>query len=249
MLQIFETSATLNNPNRSRTGRAYQTPFGLHAIGIFTTADDKDGDGIIDAKDGYNVTQFGTLHPGDIKYADINHDGKIDSKDNVPIGNPPDPEITFGLTPTLSWKGFDLSMLFQGSALSSVNVNGFYTVPFNNNDSNTAYQYYNNRWTPTNQNAMYPRATPSPDANNNQTSDFWMVNNAYVRLKTAVLGYTLPRSITNKLSIRKLRIYLSGQNLFTVSKLNFMDPQITVNSAFPQYPLQTIYTLGININF
>ena len=249
MLQIYETSATYNNPNRRRTGRAYNTPFGLHALGLFTTADDKDGDGVIGPDDGYYIKQFGTIHPGDIKYQDVNGDSVINQDDNVPIGRPPVPEITFGFTPNITWKGFDLTLLFQGSALSSMDTQGFYTIPFYNNDSNSSYEYYNNRWTPNNQNAKYPRATPSPDANNTQTSDFWYVNNAYVRLKTAVLGYTLPGSITNKLSIRKLRIYLSGQNLFTLSKVNFMDPQLTVNAAFPQYPLQTIYTVGVNINF
>ena len=251
MLQIFETSATYNNPKRRRTGRAYNTPFGLHALGLFTTADDKNGDGVIDSKDGYNITQFGTLHPGDIKYADINGDGVINQKDNVPIGNPQTPEITFGFTPTASWKGFDLSLLFQGSALSSVNIQNFVTVPFYNNDSNASYEYFNNRWTPADQNAKYPRATPSPNANNTQASDFWMVSAAYVRLKTAVLGYTIPHRISSKLDISKLRIYFSGQNLFTVSKVNnIIDPQLIVGGdGTPQYPIQKVYTLGININF
>lgn len=251
MLQIFETSATHDNPNRSRTGRAYNTPFGLHALGLFTTSDDKNGDGIIDSKDGYNVKQFGTLHPGDIKYADINGDGVINQDDNVPIGYPNTPEITFGFTPTASWKGFDLSLLFQGSALSSANILNFVTVPFYNNDSNSSYEYYNHRWTPNNQNAKYPRATPSPDANNTQASDFWMISAAYVRLKTAVIGYTIPRRITDKLDIRNLRIYFSGQNLLTASKVsNIIDPQLIVGGdGTPQYPIQKVYTLGININF
>jgi hypothetical protein len=249
MLQIFETSATYNNPNRRRTGREYNTPFGLHALGLFTTKDDKNGDGVINSKDGYNIKQFGTIHPGDIKYADINGDGVINQKDNVPIGYPNTPEITFGLTPKVSWKGFDLSLFFQGSTMSSRNVQGFMTIPFYNNDSNAAYQYFNNRWTPNHQNALYPRATPSPDANNTQTSDFWMVNTSYIRLKTAILGYTLPHSLTNKFDVQRLRIYLSGQNVFTLSNLTFLDPQRSINAAFPVYPIQKIYTIGVNINF
>ncbi len=249
MDQIFETSATFNDPSRRRTGRSYNTPFGLHALGLFTTADDKNGDGIIDAADGYKVKQFGDVHPGDIKYADMNGDGVINNKDYVPIGYPSVPEITFGFNPTASWKGFDLSLSFQGSALSSTDVRGFHTMPFYNNDSNTAYEYYNHRWTPNHQDALYPRATSAPTANNNQASDFWEVSTSYVRLKTAVLGYTIPHNITNKLDLRSLRVYFSGQNLFTISKLSFIDPQSTTTGGTINYPLQKIYTAGVNIDF
>ncbi len=71
VIQMYETPTTRNNPQRSRTGRPYNTVFGYHALGLFTTADDKNGDGFITAADGYNVAQFGTIRPGDIKYAYI----------------------------------------------------------------------------------------------------------------------------------------------------------------------------------
>jgi len=76
MEQIFETDVTFQNPSRRRTGRAYETPFGYRALGLFTTEDDVNGDGVINGEDGYEVEQFGELHPGDIKYADLNNDGK-----------------------------------------------------------------------------------------------------------------------------------------------------------------------------
>ncbi|HYW36301.1 MAG TPA: TonB-dependent receptor, partial [Balneolaceae bacterium] len=250
MLQIFETPTTYNNPHRRRTGRAYQTPFGLHAIGIFSKKADKNGDGVINSKDGYNITQFGTIHPGDIKYADVNGDGKINQKDNVPIGYPPNPEITFGFTPQISWKGLSLSLFFQGAGMVSKDVQGFLTVPFFNNGSNSAYEYYNHRWTPNHQNARYPRATPSPSSNNTQYSDFWVWNASYLRLKNAVLGYTLPVHLTTKLGIQKLRFYVSGHNLLTFSKINFMDPQNNTSGApGTGYPIMTRYIAGINIKF
>ncbi|MBF9251785.1 TonB-dependent receptor [Pontibacter sp. 172403-2] len=254
MLQVFETSATRNDPNRSRTGRPLGTPFGYHALGLFSTADDKNDDGIIDAADGYDVIQFGDLHPGDIRYEDISGpegkpDGKIDSNDETVIGYPVYPFISYGFTPSASWKGFDLSLFFQGSALASLDIRGFQTIPFNNNNSNSSYEYYNNHWTPNTPDARYPRANQSPYANNTQSSDFWMANTGYLRLKTAVLGYTIPQSITQSLRIQAVRVYFSGQNLLTTSKLNFMDPEVGYTDRETAYPNQKVYTLGLNATF
>lgn len=254
MLQIFETSATKNSPNRSRTGRAFGTQFGYHALGLFSTSDDKNGDGLINADDGYEVTQFGDLHPGDIKYADLSGpdgtpDGKIDSYDETVIGYPVYPFISYGFTPTASWKGFDLSLFFQGSAMTTLNTIGFQTVPFNNNNSNSSYVYYNDHWTPDHQNAKYPRANQSPYANNTQGSDFWMVNTSYLRLKTASLGYTLPSRITESIRLHTVRFYVSGQNVFTASNLKFMDPEVGYSSVETAYPTQKVYVFGLNVTF
>jgi len=148
----------------------------------------------------------------------------------------------------------ELLMAVQGAALASYNIQGFQTVPFLNNNSNSAYEYYNNRWTPSNQNAKYPRANQSPSSNNTQGSDFWIVNTNYLRLKTAMLGYTLPATLTKKFGMRKLRIYASGQNVFTISKLKFEDPEIGYNRNNGQpnevaYPNQKVYVVGLNASF
>ncbi|WP_363437815.1 TonB-dependent receptor [Chitinophaga ginsengisegetis] len=254
MIQVFETSATRNNPNRSRTGRPTGTQFGYHALGLFSLEDDKNKDGIINTEDGYNVTQFGVLHPGDIRYADIGGpdgkpDGRIDSYDETVIGNPVYPFITYGFTPSASWKGFDLSLFFQGSALASLNIRGFQTVPFNNNNSNSAYEYYDNHWTPNTPNAKYPRANQSPYANNTQNSDFWMMKTGYLRLKTAVLGYTLPANISKAMKMQSVRAYFSGQNLLTFSKMKFMDPEVGYTDLETAYPNQKVFVFGLNVTF
>lgn len=254
MVQIFETAATHNNPNRSRTDRPFGTPFGYKALGIFGTADDKNDDGVIDSKDGYNVAQFGVLHPGDIRYADLSGpdgkpDGKIDANDETVIGKPVSPFLSYGITPTASWKGFDATLFFQGSALASLDIRQFQTIPFNNNNSNSSYEYYDNRWTPDNQGARYPRATQAPYANNTQASDFWWSSTAHVRLKTAIIGYTLPKSVIQALKIQSVRIYASGQNLFTLSKLNFMDPEVGYTDRETAYPNQKVYVFGLNVTF
>ncbi len=251
LIQVYETPTTKNNPNRRRTGRPFQTQFGYHSLGLFSTADDKDGNDTIDVRDGYNVIQFGTLHPGDIKYADISGpngkpDGKIDSYDETVIGDPTIPAIMYGANLTAAWKGFDLTLFFQGSAMSSRNVQGFFTVPFFNNNSNSTYEYYNNRWTPDNQGAKYPRVTQSPYANNTQSSDFWIVQTSYLRLRTASIGYTLPVTVSKKIGMKNLRIYATGENVFTASNLKFTDPQTNGETG---YPLMKTFSFGFNASF
>lgn len=251
VIQLFESPVTKNDPKRSRTGRQLNTVFGYKSLGLFTTADDKDGNGIIDASDGYNIQQFGTLRPGDIKYADLSGpngvpDGKIDSYDETVVARPQTPAIIYGINVNAAWKGFDLSLLFQGSGLSSFNVYGFMTVAHFNNNSNSSYEYYNNRWTPENQNAKYPRAYSAPTNNNGQPSDFWYVSSSYLRLKTASLGYTVPASISSKVKMKNLRFYVTGQNVFTFGKLKFTDPETNGEQG---YPIQKTFLVGFSTTF
>jgi TonB-linked SusC/RagA family outer membrane protein len=247
LVQTFETSATYDNPNRRRTGRALNTQFGYKALGFFQTSDDVNGDGVINSTDGYNITQWGTLHPGDIKYQDQNGDGKIDSNDEVVIGYPTYyPLMTFGLNASANWKGFDLSLFFQGSGMVSYAFNNFQTVPFNNNNSNAAYEYYNNHWTKDTPNAKYPIANTSPTTNNTQPSTFWQWNTSYLRLKNGQLGYTIPASVMNTLKIHSIRVYLASSNLLTISKLKFVDPESVADVG---YPNMKTFTIGANVTF
>lgn len=268
MIQVFETDATYNNPNRRRTDRPYNTPFGYECLGFFQESDDVNGDGVINSADGYNITQYGDLHPGDLKYADLagpptetggaptGPDGKIDSNDEVPIGNTAYPYIIYGFTPNAAWKGFDLTLFFQGSALVSLANQNFQTVPFNNNDANTDYEYFNDHWTPATPNATYPKAYSAPYANNSRETDFWMVDAGFLRLKTATLGYTLPSNVIDFLKIHSVRAYVTGQNMLTFSKIKYMDPETThgeddeINNAEVQtYPTQKAVIFGLDVTF
>lgn len=261
LTQIYETASTYNNPNRRQTGRPYGTQFGYHSVGLFQKSDDKNGDGIINAVDGYNVTQFGTLRPGDIKYQDVNGDGKIDANDQVPIGYSPTPLIDYGFAINAAWKGFDVSLFFQGTAKSTMGTLTFLTVPFANNNSNAGYQYFNDHWSASNPNGRYPIADQAPTSNNTQASDFWNTSGAYIRLKTAQLGYTIPGKITRAIKIKTIRVYVSGQNLLTFSALKFMDPEIgnpvsgtsgiggAGTSPETLYPIQRVITAGLNATF
>ena len=254
MIEVFQTDAQRNNPNRTRVGQPFGTPYGYKSLGLFSTSDDMNDDGIINAADGYEIQQFGDLHPGDIRYADLSGpdgvpDGIIDSNDETVIGYPVYPAITYGMNTSLQYKGFDLSLFFQGTANSNINIRQFMTVPFENNGSNTAYEYFDNRWTPDRQNARYPRATPSPYANNTQGSDFWMADTDYLRLKTATLGYRLPNSVTEKLNIASIGFHLTGQNLLTFSSLDHIDPELGYDDRENSYPVMKSWAFGMDISF
>jgi TonB-linked SusC/RagA family outer membrane protein len=256
MVETFETAATYDNPNRRRTGRAYNTVFGYKTLGFFSTDEDINGDGIINSDDGYNITQWGVLHPGDIKYEDVSGpdgvpDGVIDSNDECVIGYPQDyPLMIFGFSGTANWKGFDFSMFFQGAGMTSFNTQNFMTFPFLNNNSNADYEYFNDHWTADNQDAKYPICWPSPVANMTQASDFWQKNASYLRLKNIQFGYTLPTSVLQRIKIKSIRVYLAGQNLLTISGLKFMDPEAPYNRTDGTgYPTMKSYTIGANVTF
>lgn len=254
MVEVFQTDAERDNPNRTRVGRPFGTPYGYQSLGLFSTADDINNDGVINSDDGYNVNQFGVIRPGDIRYADLSGpngvpDGVIDAHDLTVIGYPVYPEWTFGITPSINWKGLELVAFFQGTANASINIRQFMTVPFENNGSNTGYEYFDNRWTPENQNARYPRATPSPQSNNTQNSDFWMVNASYLRLKTLTLGYSLPTQWTSRFRVGNVRVYAVSQNLLTFSAIKHIDPEMGYDARETAYPVIKSTTFGLDITF
>lgn len=244
--QIYELPATYNNPNRRQTGRSIGTQFGYHAIGLFQQSDDKDGNGVIDGSE-YGVTQFGTLRPGDIRYEDVNGDKKIDANDQKVIGNPATPQFIYGFSSTISWKGLDLNLLFQGAGAGSFYLNGQAAFPFSNGGSAVAATL--DYWTPENTDARYPLVLPQPSQNTTQTSDWWIRKINYLRLKSAELGYTLPAGISSRAHMQSVRAFVSGQNLLTWSKeMTDFDPEVNVNNG-NYYPQQKVVTIGLNVTF
>lgn len=248
LLQVFETGATYNNPNRRLTGRPLGTQFGLQALGLFQQSDFESNGNL---KSGI-ATQFGKLYPGDIRYRDINNDGKIDQNDLTAIGDPSAaPRTIYGLSPTVQYKNFSLELLFQGAA----KVNWYYSypsiLPFYNGTNGYVHNF--DSWTPENPNAKYPRLTAGPSANTLQGSSYWMANAAYLRLKTITLSYNLPSSVMKILKLQSITAYASGQNLFTWTDLMY-DPEIGPNSAYiPSsgwtYPQQKVISVGLNVTF
>ncbi|MGN6617747.1 MAG: SusC/RagA family TonB-linked outer membrane protein [Ilyomonas sp.] len=250
LLQIFEGPTTYNNPNRRITGRPLGTQFGFHALGYFKESD-FDGDGAL--KSGIATQPWGAVQPGDIRYEDINKDGKIDNDDITVIGDPTAvPGIVYGFSPAVQYKGFGLELLFQGAAKVDWYYHGSSIMPFW--ETMLPYVQNFNYWTPQNPNADYPRLTSSPTVNNSQTSSFWMGNAAYLRLKSATLSYTIPSTATSRIGLQSARVYLSGQNLLTWTKLINYDPEIGPNNSWiPNgswgYPNQKAVSVGLNITF
>ncbi|MDY0104078.1 MAG: TonB-dependent receptor [Lentimicrobium sp.] len=186
---------------------------------------------------------------GDIKYADINNDGIIDSRDLqivTPFGNTP--EIMFGLNFSANWKGFDASVLFQGAANRNVMLSGFATQMFVNGDSNLPKYLYEDRWTPENLNARFPKAWIGENTVNTRNSTLWLFNGNYVRLKNLEIGYTTPKSISKILGIQALRIYAGGTNLLSFSALKGYDPE-KGDGGLNYYPQQRVINLGLNLTF
>ncbi|WP_325639488.1 TonB-dependent receptor, partial [Chitinophaga sp.] len=241
LVQTFENASTLNDPNRRRTGRPLDTQFGLKAIGLFQSQEE------IDAAP---KQTFGPVQPGDIRYADINGDKKIDANDETVIGDPAFPQIIYGITTNVSWKGIDISMLWQGAAKSSFQLTNEASLPFFNGAK--IFREQLDYWTPDNRDARYPLIMPAPTSNSQQVSSFWERNGAYLRLKTLELGYTLPAGIMSHLRIHSIRIYGAAQNLLTFSAESYLDPEIGVSSASKRaryYFQQKVFSFGLNANF
>ncbi len=192
---------------------------------------------------------FGNPRPGDVRYKDINGDGKIDSYDQVPIGYARLPEISFGFGGTVAYKGFDLSVFFNGAANTSINMAGFGMWPFYDGlgSNNILKEYYDNRWTPNNPNAKYPAVDVGNNPNNFVNSTIWMKNGNYLRLRNAEIGYTFPEKWFADWHIGSLRLFANGMNLLTFDHIKIIDPES--NDGTGAYPLQRSWNFGLQINF
>jgi hypothetical protein len=194
---------------------------------------------------------------GDIKYRDLNGDGKIDGADQTFIGFPQVPEILYGFGISAGYKGFDITAFFQGQARVSFFINPNTTSPFipspnSNIAGNTQLlsDFANDHWSEENQNlyALYPRlGVNRADLENNlQSSTWWMRDGSFVRLKSLDVGYTLPRQFLRKAKLSNCRIYFNGLNLFTWSSFKMWDPELAGNGF--NYPIQKVFNIGINLN-
>jgi len=255
LVQTFEGASTYNNPNRRTTGRPYKAQFGLQSLGLFQQSDfEADGKTL---KAGVPVPTFGNVLPGDIRYADLagapdasgkpsGPDGKIDINDYTMIGQPLFPQIVYGLNLNVSWKGFDLSTLWQGAGKASLYLGSEMAFPFFNGAK--VFKEQTDYWTPDNTGATYPRLTAIPSTNSTQTSSFWIRSGNYLRLKTAELGYSLPAPVMRMLKMKSVRVFVSGQNVFTFSKLKYLDPELGSDRA-RYYFQQKVYSFGMNVGF
>lgn len=194
------------------------------------------------------------LRPGDIRYRDVNDDGKITEDDRIWSSSPSIPESMFGFGASLAWKGFDFSFLMQGALGGSTYLTaGWYFQPFQA-ERDPKYMgnimvNFRDRWTEDNPNpyAFSPRLYMGQNVNNYEQSTWWVRKSNYLRLKNLEFGYTLPRKVLDKMRIENLRFYVSAQNLYTFGKFakEFWDPEVAADA----YPIQATVFLGVNLTF
>jgi TonB-linked SusC/RagA family outer membrane protein len=201
-------------------------------------------------------TQPNSPKPGDIRFVDVNSDGKIDASDRTIIGNP-NPKFTGGITNTLAYKGIELSFFFQSSYGNDIYNQNRQTIEGMNGPYNQTTAVLN-RWTPTNTNTNIPRAvTGDPNGNASRVSDRFIEDGSYLRLKNLTLGYTLPSGLLQPAHISNIRVYVTGQNLITWTKYSGYDPEVSADpfssTAFGRdlgvYPQARTYTVGLNASF
>ncbi len=196
--------------------------------------------------------QFGSsaFRPGDMKYIDINGDGYVDTNDQHAIGYSDVPEITYSFQLGAEFKGFDMSIMLQGAAHSSVYLRS--DVGWDNTFG-SYFEKHLDRWTPeTAATATYPRlhGEASGTDPNYYLSDFWLLDGSYLRIKNAQIGYTIPKKILKKTPFASVRFYLTGFNLYTWDKVKILDPEQDPkkNDGYI-YPQQKVYNAGVNVTF
>ena len=244
-----------DSPNAQSWQKTVGTSVGSYSAWI--------ADGIFKSEDEITHSAWYGTRPnvGDIKYKDLNGDGVIDSKDEAITARSNRPQITSGLNLSGSWNGFDCAVLFTGGFKFAVSLLGTYYNGYDDNTiwtqtfkdgANSPLWLVEKSYSTENPNGTYPRLTLSQTSHggdNGLASTFWMRSGDYVRLKSAQIGYTLPKAWMRSTSIQKVRIFLEGSNLFTLDRLpKGVDPESPrVNNGY--YPQQKTYMAGITMTF
>ena len=189
---------------------------------------------------------FSELYPGDYKYKDQNGDGIIDEYDEVPLGgNSSFPEFYYGLDINLSYKNIGFRANFQGLWNYSVNLSttGMHRPLING--ANLSEYYWDNCWKPGVESAIYPRPTITGSSNNYRANSVFIADRSFVKLRNVELWYNLPGKWLKKVKIDNARLFISGQNLFTLTNIKVLDPEV-LDAA---YPLLMTFQTGLSLSF
>jgi len=249
VLNLVEGTPFIGDGIRTAPGQALGSYFGYVTAGYF--------------EDSTNIkaapVQFGIPwspnptvgpKPGDVRYEDLNKDGRVDANDRTFIGNA-FPRYEYSINVNLNYGNWDLNIFGQGVGQRNNFLSGTGAVPFNSADfAASLLNIHKDYWRTDNPNALFPRLLPSGSGGNNYLlATQWIRSAAYFRIKNINLGYTLPRTVLNKTKISSLRIYFSCQNLLTLSRAwKGFDPEInSANAEF--YPLMRTFTGGVNVTF
>ncbi len=238
--------------------------YGYQSLGIFQTQAQIDA---LNSKAPGGIYYRAATKPGDRYFADVSGpdgkpDGKVDANDRVSLGSP-QPDLFGGLNLDASYKAWDFNVFFYGSFGNKIlNYIESHLQSFQKRGSegvqNVSIDYYQNRWTPSNPSNEYSRALASDENTlNNVPSSHWVESGSYVKLKNVTVGYTLPDVLAKKFMISRLRVYVSTQNLFTITKYDGLDPEIGIQNGNPifngvdngVYPSSRFYTVGLTVTF
>ena len=217
----------------SRLGHPINSIRGFVAEGLFTSQEEIDNS---------PKQELSAYTVGDIKYKDLNGDNKIDQNDVTTIGNPELPEIIYGFGTTITYKKWDMSMMFQGAGHVSLMMRDIHPFVDKDGDGLGIAQYIvDNHWSEANNNAnaAYPRLTQSFVNNNVEPSTFYLRDGSYLRLKTMEVGFT---------PTKWMRVYVAGTNLLTFSPFKTWDPEMGSGSGL-SYPLQRTFKIGVQFHY
>jgi TonB-linked SusC/RagA family outer membrane protein len=187
---------------------------------------------------------------GDLRYKDINSDGKIDNADMTVLGNSI-PKYTYGLNGSVSWKNFDLNLAFSGSAGYTAYFNNAWSQPLAVSGG-PIFNRWHDRWTPEKPSATMPRITINNAWLRDYASSFWTADMWWLKLKNVQLGYAVPKAITNKLSLQRLYTYVNVSEVFTLVTKDYegFDPERdTMGNGYYQYPVPRVFSFGLNVTF
>ncbi len=231
--------------NIHAVGHPASSFYGYVVDGIFQTQEEVENHAIqTEGDDPYNRTSA-----GDIRFKDLNSDGVINDEDRTYLGNPT-PAWTFSMNNSLSWKNFDLEVYLQGVAGNEIynsNRASLEAMSVAQNQMTTVLE----RWRGEGTSYSVPRAVFGDPNKNARTSDRFIEDGSYIRLKNITLGYTLPEKITKKALMSSVRFYVSGQNLVTLTKYTGLDPEISsgIGDDNNVYPVSRNITFGLNVSF
>ena len=245
---VYQDEVKRNYDYLQVTGHRYGQFFGLVADGLYNTWEEVNDPN----RPVYNWSN-NKIQPGDIRYVDVNGDGRIDDDDRVPIGYSNIPEITYGISFGGNWKGLDFSVLFQGATHVSNNpsrrtTQGFYTNTGANKELLKSWsQERYEQGLP----IEYPRLAADYGGHNYQLSTYWLEDASYLRLKNVEIGYTFKNQFLKGIGVNSVRLYTNGNNLITWCKMRpGQDPEAPVGEANTEpYPVTRIFNFGLNINF
>lgn len=234
-------------PYMEHRGVNYNSVFGYVAEGLFQS----------EQEIANHATQqpLGTVRVGDIKYKDLNGDGKIDANDQKRIGNGVFPNWVYGFGFNVQWKQWNFGAFFQGIQGAQMQLGGDGIIPFANStgaERSNLFAVAEDRWTVDNPKAhpFYPRLAygSAQNSNNTVTSTWWEKNIDFLRLKTLDFGYALPRGTLHSIGLRSGRFYMQGFNLLYWSKFKLWDPELLTSNG-TKYPNSRTVTVGFQANF